>query len=254
VILLMGGTSESAMIAKAMADAGFSVLVSMATEIPLAIPSERNIESRHGRLDLEQLADLIKKRGITALVDAAHPFASEAHQTAQLAAQNANIPYLHWMREESNLSGFSNLHMAGDHATAAQLAVALGCPILLTIGSRNISPYVSAARKAQLPVYARILPCQESEESCRSAGLHDSEVIAARGPFTVEDTLLLIQTLKIGTLVTKESGRAGGVPEKLEAAARAKCKVVVVKRTTFDEHHLCRTVGELIDRLTFGRR
>lgn len=246
----MGGTSESAMIAEAVAGAGFSVLVSLATEIPLTLPSGCNIESRRGRLDLKQLTALIQERGITALVDAAHPFAFEAHSTAMQAAQNANIPYLHWLREETDLSGVSNSHLAGDHATAAQIAVALQSPILLTIGSRNISPYVSAARGAKLPVYARVLPCRESEEACRAAGLCDSEVIEARGPFTVQDTLTLIQSLKIGTLVTKESGRAGGVPEKLEAAARAKCNVVIVKRAAFNEHNLCRTLDEVVGMLT----
>ncbi len=245
----MGGTSESAQIATAIRDAGFSVLVSMATEVPLVLPSESCIESRRGRLNLEQMVALIKKREVTALVDAAHPFATEAHKTATQAAQRANILYLHWLREESDLSRFSNLHMAADHQDAARMAAAFTRPILLTVGSRNLLPYVHAARAAKLPVYARVLPCQESEESCRLAGLGGAEVIAARGPFTLEDTLDLLRARKIGTLVTKESGRAGGVPEKLEAAKRADCSVVIVKRAMFEERNPYRTFEELIKRL-----
>jgi len=249
VILLMGGTGESAMIAEAIADAGCPVLLSMATDIPLSLPSRRGIESRHGRLNLEQLIALIRQREITALVDAAHPFATEAHKTALQAAQDTDIPYLHWLRDESNLSGFSNLHLAADHPSAARMAGALQRPILLTIGSRNVSPYVDAARAANLPIYARVLPCRESEDAWRLAGLQEDEVIAARGPFTLEDTLVLLGALKIGTLVTKESGRSGGVPEKLGAATRAQCHVVIVQRTAFDERYLCRTIDELIHKL-----
>ncbi len=249
MILLIGGTGESAMIAEAIADAGFPVLLSMATEIPLALPSRRSIESRHGRLNLEQFLTLITQRGVTALVDAAHPFATEVHRTAMQAARDARIPYLHWLREESDLSGFSNLHLVADHPSAARMAAALQRPILLTIGSRNVSPYVEAARTANLPIYARVLPCRESEDACRLAGFQEDEVVAARGPFTLEDTLVLLGTLKIGTLVTKESGRSGGVPEKLGAATRAQCHVVIVQHTAFDERYLYRTMDELIHKL-----
>lgn len=249
MILLMGGTSESATIAQAIADAGLSVLVSMATDVPLTLPSCRNIETRRGRLSLEQLIDLIGERGITALVDAAHPYALEAHKTARAAAQHASIPYIHWLRPESDLSSFANLRFAANHDEAARLAVGLRRPILLTIGSRNLSPYVCAARAANVAMYARVLPCSESVEACHVAGLRVSEVVAARGPFTVEDTLLLLRSLQIGTLVTKESGEAGGVPEKLEAATRAECNVVVVQRASFDERDLCRTLDEMIYKL-----
>jgi precorrin-6A/cobalt-precorrin-6A reductase len=250
VILLMGGTSESAMIAEALTGAGFRVLVSMATDVPLAIPSEGSIELRRGRLNLERLTALIRERSIVALVDATHPFAMEAHRTAERAAQNANVPYVHWLREESDFSSYPDLRMASGHEEAARMAAASGRPILLTIGSRNVLPYVRAARAEKLPIYARVLPCEESAEACRAAGLTESEVIEARGPFSVEDTLGLIRSLKIGTLVTKESGYAGGVPEKLEAAARAVCDVIVVKRAKFNEGSVCRTLDGLFSMLS----
>jgi precorrin-6A/cobalt-precorrin-6A reductase len=39
-----------------------------------------------------------------------------------------------------------------------------------------------------------------------------------------------IRKLNIGVLVTKDSGAAGGVMEKLEAARIEGCKVVMIKR------------------------
>ena len=249
LILLMGGTSESFTIAKAIADAGFPVLVSMATDIPLTLPAGRNIETRHGRLNLEQMIALIGERRISTLVDSAHPYALRTHETAKLAAKRASIPYIHWLRAESDLSTFTNIRMAANHDEAAHMAVDLQRPILLTIGSRNILPYIRAARAAKLAIYARVLPCSESEKACPSAGLSKSRGIPPAALLLLK-TLLLLRSWKIGTLVTKESGEAGGVKEKLEAATRAGCAVIVVKRALFSSEDSYGTLSELIGRLS----
>jgi precorrin-6A/cobalt-precorrin-6A reductase len=254
MILLMGGTSETAMMASALADLGKRVLVSMATDVPLALPDRPEVQLRRGRLNKEQLAALLCDQRVEALVDAMHPYALEAHTTAKQAATAVCVPYLRWLRAESELSVYHNLLMAADHEQAAQLAVGLKRSILLTVGSRNLATYVRAARAAHLPIFARVLPCKETEDVCRSLSLHASEIIAARGPFTMEDTLNLLRKHKIGTMVTKESGSVGGVPEKLEAAMQADCQVVVVKRDLVAVDNSYRTLEELIRGLSSCHR
>ncbi len=75
MILLIGGTSETAPLAEALAAAGFKVLVSTATEVPLNVGDHPNIFSRSGKLDGPDMAQLAKKRGVQAIVDASHPYA-----------------------------------------------------------------------------------------------------------------------------------------------------------------------------------
>lgn len=249
MILLLGGTSETAPLATALHAAGHAVLVSLATEVALKLPVGEGIELRRGRLNRKELVELIAARGIRALVDAAHPYAVAAHETAAAAAAEAAIPYLHWLRAASELDEATGLYCVTDHAAAARQAVVLGRPILLTVGSRNVAPYVVAARAAGLGIAARVLPEPDSLAACRQAGLEEKEIIGVRGPFTVGQTEALLRAGDFGTLVTKESGAAGGVPEKLEAAARAGAAVVVVARAQFDERTLCRSVEELIARL-----
>ncbi|HSR13508.1 MAG TPA: precorrin-6A/cobalt-precorrin-6A reductase, partial [Thermodesulfobacteriota bacterium] len=55
--------------------------------------------------------------------------------------------------------------------------------------------------------------------------------LSGRGPFSVDENRRAIREYGIGTLVTKDSGAMGGVPEKLEAARLENCRVVVVKRS-----------------------
>ena len=233
MILLLGGTSETAPVAEALARAGYRVLVSTATEIELFIGSHPRIERRHGRLDAEQMAALIRERGVRAVVDATHPFASAVRATARQVAERLRIPYLSYARPGCVGEG-DGIFLAASHEEAARMACEAGVPILLTIGSRNVMAYAMEARRVGLPLFARVLDHPDSHQACREAGIPEECVLTGRGPFRVEENRHVIQQYLIGVLVTKDSGGAGGVPEKLEAARLEGCRAIVVARPDVD--------------------
>lgn len=245
MILLLGGTSETAPLAAAFAAQGWPVLISTATDVPLILPEHPLLERRSGRLAHPGMMDLISQRDICLVVDATHPFATEAHATARAAAKEAGIPCLRWQRLRLSVSSAAATE-AADHDEAARLAMACGLPVLLTTGSRHLSPYVQAAAVAGIPLFARVLPHAESEEACRMAGLPPANVIAARGPFSVHDTVDLINRFAIGVLVTKDSGGAGGLPEKLEAARITGCQVVIIRQPAQDAPNCYETIDDLL--------
>jgi precorrin-6x reductase len=135
------------------------------------------------------------------------------------------------------------------HGAAAGLAFSFGSPVLLATGSRNLTPYVLAARKAGLRVIARVLDNQESAQACRAAGLADDEVISGRGPFSVEENLKSVRAYGIGVLVTKDGGAAGGGPEKIEAARAADIPVVMIDRPAREMDGTYHDMDELITEL-----
>jgi len=229
MILLLGGTSETASVAEALARAGYRVLVSTATEIELFIGSHPRIEHRSGRLDAGQMTRLVWERGIRAIVDAAHPFALAVHATAAQVAEQLQIPYLRYARPGCVGEG-TGVRIAANHEEAARLACESGSPVLLTIGSSNVMPYAVEARRIGVPLVARVLDHPDSHKACRDAGILAECVLTGRGPFSVEENRRVIQEYHIGVLVTKDSGDAGGVPEKLEAARLEGCSAIVVGR------------------------
>jgi precorrin-6A/cobalt-precorrin-6A reductase len=229
VILLLGGTSEAGTIAAALAAAGVRVLVSAATELASSIGASPLVAVRSGALDDEGLEALIAETGARAVVDATHPYASAVTQNAQRAAARACVPYLRYLRPASLTAADGGL-TAADHEAAAVRAFRSGRPVLLTIGTRNLEPYLREARRTGIPVVARALPAAQSLRACWAAGLTREEVVPGQGPFTVDQNVELIRRCRIGVLVTKDGGAAGGVPEKLEAARREGCEVVVVAR------------------------
>ena len=229
MILLIGGTSETAPLAAGMAAAGYDVLVSTATDAPLAIGDHPRISRREGRLDEEGMVALAGEKGILAIVDAAHPYAATTHTVAQKAAQRLGIPCLVFRRAEADTKG-ENIRFAADHAEAAEMAFAFGRPVLLTTGSRNLAPYAEAARRTGVPYIVRVLDTRESLNACRAAGIQEDRIIAGRGPFSVKENLAAIRRFGIGVIVTKESGRVGGVEAKLAAARQTHCQVIVIRR------------------------
>jgi precorrin-6A/cobalt-precorrin-6A reductase len=270
MILLIGGTSETAPLASGLAEAGYEVLVSTATDALLEIGDHSRISRRAGRLDAEGLIAIGREKGIRAIVDAAHPYAVTIHAAVQVAAQHLGIPCLVFRRlavltpgsvprpetvsadgatpgptgglaaspaENPIGSNTGNretqenpVRFAADHAEAAEMAFAEGRPVFVTTGSRNLAPYAEAARRTGVPLAIRILDSPESLAACRATGIPEDRIIMGRGPFSLEENLTAIRRFDIGVIVTKESGRAGGIEAKFAAAHQANCRLIVLRR------------------------
>jgi len=229
MILLLGGTSETASLAEAIAAQGFSVLVSTATDIPLDIGKHPAIWRRTGLLDESQLTLLLLKERVLGVVDATHPYAQAIGPLARKVAGQLQLPYFRWLRP-ATLSEENGILFAADHSDAAALAFSFGRPVLLTIGSKNLKPYTLESRRTGIPVIARVLDHPDSRFVCQKLGLSPEAVVTGKGPFTVDENRATLRRLGIGVIVTKDSGVAGGVPEKLEAAKLEDCRMVVVRR------------------------
>jgi precorrin-6A/cobalt-precorrin-6A reductase len=229
MILLLGGTSETALLAQSLTSAGYGVLVSTATDIPLAIGTHPGIQRRAGSLDENGLRAIIETREIRAIVDATHPYAVQVRKMARQVAERMKIPYLSYIRPTA-IQESESIFYAINHEEAAGVACSFGRPILLTIGSKNLGSYVEQSKKAGLKLVVRVLAERGSVEACQSAGVTKEFIVTGRGPFSVEENRTVIKKFKIGVLVTKDSGTAGGFPDKIEAARLENCQVVVVQR------------------------
>ncbi len=245
MILLIGGTSETAPLAEALAAAGFRVLVSTATDVPLDVGKHPNISSRCGMLDVEGMTKLAAKRGVHAIVDASHPYSLVAHANAIKVALDLSIPCFRWARPPAAKDG-DHVSFARTHEFAARTACSLGRPVFLTTGSRNIVPYTLEADRTGLPLVVRVLPHPESVAACRRAGVPEKHIVQGRGPFSVEANRAVIREFGIGTLVTKDSGVEGGFPAKIDAARMEGCRVIVVQRSEEVMEQTFSNVSELV--------
>lgn len=230
MILLLGGTSETARIADELAETGLRVLVSLATDTPLDLPARSEIQTRRGRLDVAAMAKLVREHGISAIVDAGHPYAAELHATARRAAEATDVPLFPFVRPAAIPPDAPGVVFVKNHQHAANAAFADGRPVLLTTGANHLNEYVEASRRTGVRLIVRVLDREASHAACRKAGLPADCIMAGRGPFGVQDNQAQIRRLGIGVLVTKDSGNAGGTLEKLAAAQAEGCLCVAITR------------------------
>jgi precorrin-6A/cobalt-precorrin-6A reductase len=246
VILLLGGTAETAAVARAFINRGWSVLVSTATDIPLTLDDHPQLEKRTGPLDEAGLSRLMEEKDIRSLIDVTHPYALEISRLALKVTGDLRVPYFRLHRPEV-IAEQTKILRARDHQQAASFAVLNGAPVLLTTGSKNLDPYVRETRHAGLPLFVRVLPDPHSVQACLKAGIPQEAVITGRGPFSVEENRALIRKYHIGVLVTKDSGLPGGVLEKIEAAEQEGCQVIVVTRSEEKSQESFEGVEELVE-------
>ena len=246
MILLLGGTSDSRLIASRLIQSGRRVLVSQATDVPLEMGEHPNLETRAGPLDDRGLEQLIERREILAIVDATHPYAASIRAMARRVADRKGIPYLSFVRPSMLDRADPALQFAPDHAVAARAAFAHGRPVLLATGTKNLAPYVEQSRHMGLPLVVRVLDHPDSWKACRRAGIPPENVLLGRGPFSVEENRRHLRAFAIGVLVTKDSGQAGGTAEKLQAAQAEGCRVVVIQRPAQTIGHFFSEIDSLL--------
>lgn len=105
--------------------------------------------------------------------------------------------------------------------------------ILLTTGSKELQKY-TRLKEFRSRCYARVLSTKEAVEKSIGLGFEGKHLLAMQGPFSKEMNKAMIAHVDAKYVVTKETGKAGGFPEKLEAAKENGACLVVIRRPEED--------------------
>ena len=100
-----------------------------------------------------------------------------------------------------------------DTEAACRTAQKLGNRVFLTTGSKTLADY-----KKQLPektLIARVLPTVGVIQSCVDLGFGIGEIVAIKGPFTLQLNEAMYRFYQPDVVITKESGAEGGYSEKV---------------------------------------
>jgi precorrin-6A/cobalt-precorrin-6A reductase len=230
MILVLAGTSDARELALTIKEAGYKLLTTVVTENAGKEMKKAGLDVYVGRLTSEDFMRVIKEQGFQAIVDASHPFAEEASKNALLGAKEADIPYIRYERESQSYED-KGITMVESYEDAAELAAEKKGVIMLTTGSKTLEIFTrKLLDQPDTRVIARMLPRIDNMEKCEKLGFPQKDIVAIQGPFTKEFNLALYNQYGVTTMITKESGKAGSVDEKLEAAIELGIETIMIKR------------------------
>ncbi|HBV96755.1 MAG: hypothetical protein JL50_15755 [Peptococcaceae bacterium BICA1-7] len=239
MILVIGGTSDSRAIAAELVNRGAPVLVSTATGHGAGLAAGSGIEVVQGRLDREQLRELLDKKSIKALVDSSHPYAELVSQNAAAACEESGIPYIRYSRPREDIPPSPLIETVDSYEEAAARACAAGNTIIAATGSKTAGIFTKGALGSGKRIIFRVIPDPGIIEMLISLGVAPNDIVAMQGPFSEEMNIALIRHCRADVMVTKESGSAGGFLEKARAAEKTGVLLIVVKRPPEPEGAVC---------------
>ncbi len=227
--VIFAGTSEGRALCEQLARAGQCATVCVATEYGRAVlPELPGITVHTGRMTAEQMAAFLRDADIA--VDATHPYAVEVSRNIRQACGAAACRYVRLLRPKTQAEGA--VHVPSAQAAADYLAHTEGAA-LLTVGSKELHCFTSVPEYAAR-LWPRVLPAAASLEICQKLGFPASHLILMQGPFSEELNAALLHACGAQWLVTKDTGEAGGLPEKLAAAKACGCRVILIDRPEED--------------------
>lgn len=227
---LIGGTTESATLAVAIACLGLPCIITVTTAAAEALyPKIPMLQTWVGRLNTEQIKQFLQQNQIAAVLDASHPYAVEISQMVIQATAEQQIPYLRFERPAVDsqadnsqvifLDSFETL-LVGDYLYQQR--------VLLTVGYKALPLFVDWQERSTL--FARILPAVASLEVAIASGFSSDRIIALRPPVNAELEKALWRHWEISLVVTKASGVAGGEDVKRLVAAELEVPLVIISR------------------------
>ena len=255
-ILIFGGTTEGRLLAQWCARKNHPVWVSVASDYGKELlPESPWIRVHQGTMTAAEMADFIRQHRIGLAVDATHPHARRVSWEIFRACEATGIRLERCLREEGggeedleHLYPGGIVEVSSVEEAAAYLKFRSG-RVFITTGSHGLWAFQRIENFSER-AYVRVLPSSKALADCEALGLRGSHVIAMQGPSTEAMNRLLLEELGIQWMVTKDSGRAGGFFEKIQAARACRVPVLVIRRPresgkTFQE--ICGILEEFME-------
>ena len=216
MILVFGGTTEGRQAAQVLEEAGNVYYYSTKRgEQQLTLHHGMHVD---GAMDEETMTAFVNEHGIRLIVDAAHPFASQLHQTIASVASKLTIPVIRYERIYPPRD--PDIIWIDDYGQVPTDIHTL----LATTGVQSISRLKWLEAKGVKVIY-RILNRESSILLAYQQGISD------------EQLCYYPETPEADAMLMKESGLSGGFAEKVEEARQHSMKIIVIKRPLLHFKH-----------------
>lgn len=227
--IVIAGTSESRQVIADEKKAGHRILACVATDLGAEMLEEYDIDIHTGRLDYDDFLAFFQENPCEKIIDASHPFAKIVTENVKKAAKALGIPYERYERSQLNYD-YDQIISVADVNEAIEVLNSMEGNIFLTTGVNTAGVYAKGVTNALDRVYIRVLDNAASYEGCEKAGYTPDHVFGEMPPFSMEDNLRIIRQVDAKVMVSKDSGKTGGVDVKVNACKEAGIPMILIRR------------------------
>ena len=231
--IVFAGTTEGYALCEFLAENRVSVYACAATEYGGSLLQENEfLHVSAGRLKTEDMEELFQKENPEIVLDATHPYAAEVTKNIRTACESAGVLYQRILRPEGEKNSEA-IYVESTEEAAAFLSGTEG-NIFLTTGSKELAKFTGIPDYKER-LFARVLSIPSVIRSCAELGIEGKHLIGMQGPFSAEINEAMLRQFQCSYLVTKDTGLAGGFPEKMEACQRCGVTPVIIGRPLKEE-------------------
>lgn len=236
-ILILGGTAEAkALAARLSHDPRFKTVLSLAGRTKT--PAEQPVPIRIGGFGGAQgLAGYLRENGISALIDATHPYAAQISANAAEAAELSGVPLVA-LRRPPWEQQHGDVWQDADSVTEA--VDGLGAEphrVFLTLGRQDLLPFEAAPQHHYL--------VRSVDPVTPPLDLPDVTYLTSRGPFAEADEMALLDEHRIELIVAKNSGGPSSYG-KIAAARALGIPVVLIRRPVLPDVPAAETIDDAL--------
>lgn len=226
-ILVFAGTYEGRKLCEMLSTRFLNITACVATDYgKVLLEGIKHTTILSKRLDAIEMEEFIKANEFEMVIDATHPYAKEVTANIKLACAKVLVNYERLLRDESH---HKNVISVENVAAAANFLKTTTGNVLVATGSKELGAYCDIPMYKER-LFVRVLPSSKVLSECEALGFSGKHIVAMQGPFSHELNVAVLTQLDCAYLVTKSTGLAGGVDEKISAALQVGTKVIVIDR------------------------
>lgn len=230
--IVFAGTTEGYEISRFLAEHKIKTLACVATKYGTrSLKDGEFLHVQAGRLTEEEMKALFLEEKPEVILDGTHPYAKEVTLNIRKAAEEAEISCIRVLREQGDEQKAVYVDSVEE---AAEFLRNTEGNVLLTTGSKELKAFTSVPDYRER-FFARVLSLPSVVETCSALGFEGKHLIAMQGPFSQEMNEAMIRQYQCRYLVTKDSGKAGGFEEKIQAAENCQAVSVIIGRPLKEE-------------------
>lgn len=230
MILVFGGTTEGRIAIKTLDEGEGKYIYS-------TLGTGQKVECVHGTrisgaMSETDMLEACRLNGIRLIIDAAHPFAINLHNTIGAVGLKSSIPVVRLERIYPDTQN-TDIVWCDSYIDAIEKMERHSIKRLLALtGVQTINALEDFWKRHE--TWFRVLDRKESVDKAKSLGFPEDHIVF----YEEDNTCRLISEVSPDAIITKESGTSGGFEEKVEAAREKGIKLFAVRRPRLPENFI----------------